>query len=63
MSDVLKTPEEWDRELYPGSMVWDPDGWRKDGRPWTDPITREEFEERRGRSTIGPRLTNSKAHP
>ena len=49
----FRTPEEWDRELYPGSKIRDPDGWRgARGRPWSDPITRSEFEQRRVMSTV-----------
>ena len=45
MTDKLKTPGAWCAEL--GYEVLDPDGWRgSEGRPWTDPITRAEFEER-----------------
>lgn len=41
----LKTPAEWCR--IEGVEILDPDGWRgRDGRPWTDPITLAEFQER-----------------
>jgi hypothetical protein len=54
--EVLKTPEEWLAEIRPGVRVLDPDGWRgRDGRPWTDPISRAEFTRRLVLSTqIGP---------
>jgi hypothetical protein len=49
----LKSPAEW--ETITGRRVHDPDGWRgADGRPWTDPITREEFDRRAALSTTAP---------
>ena len=45
MSDELKTPDEWSK--LEGVEILDPDGWRgRNGRPWTDPITLAEFQER-----------------
>jgi hypothetical protein len=51
----LKTPSEWQCEI-PDVRIMDPDGWRgSDGRPWTDPISREEYLSRRDRCTVsGP---------
>lgn len=34
--------------------IVDPDGWREDGKSWNAPITEEEFEKRKERSTIMP---------
>jgi hypothetical protein len=49
----LRTPEVWARLL--GWRVVDPDGWRgADGRPWDDPIGRDEFERRANLSTCQP---------
>lgn len=40
-----KTPAEWCR--IEGVEILDPDGWRgANGRPWNDPITLAEFQER-----------------
>lgn len=51
---AMKTPEEWCAEL--GARIADPDGWRgHDGRPWTDPISREEFDRRLMVCTIDSR--------
>jgi hypothetical protein len=42
---VLKTPDDWCRTQ--GVQVLDPDGWRgRNGRPWEDPISLAEFQER-----------------
>jgi hypothetical protein len=51
MSD-LRTPDEWSR--IQGVLVLDPDGWREDGKPWTEPITEDEFAKRLAISTVGP---------
>ena len=49
---VLRTPDEWSR--ITGWRVLDPDGWRgRDGRPWTDPISVDEWNERLAESTAG----------
>ena len=52
-----RTPDEWCTLL--GVTIVDPDGWRGPaGRPWTDAITRGEFDRRAATSTIdnrGPR--------
>jgi hypothetical protein len=41
----LRTPDEWCR--IQGVQVLDPDGWRgRNGRPWMDPISLAEFQER-----------------
>jgi hypothetical protein len=43
--EVLKTPSDWC--LVEGIEILDPDGWRGvGGRPWTDPITLAEFNNR-----------------
>jgi hypothetical protein len=50
--DTLKTPDEWQAEM-PDLVVVDPDGWRGEGgRPWTDPISREEYIARRNLCTV-----------
>lgn len=49
---TLKTPTQWLIERHPGVRVLDDDGWRgKHGRPWSDPITVEEFEHRLAQCT------------
>lgn len=54
-ADDLRTPEEWDIHVNDGMRIHDPDGWRKnDGRNWDDPITLEEFNERRIECTMCP---------
>jgi len=45
-----KTPEEWCQIL--GVQISDPDGWRVDGKPWSDPIDESEFHVRYAGSTI-----------
>jgi hypothetical protein len=48
--EVRRTPEEWCARL--GWRILDPDGWRgRQGRPWADPISRDEFERRAAEST------------
>ena len=48
---TLKTPDEWQIEL-PDEIILDADGWQgSEGRPWEDPITKEEFLLRRGHCT------------
>lgn len=44
----LKTPEDWlQTPEFKGTIVMDPDGWRKEGSPkWEEPITIEEFRSR-----------------
>lgn len=49
---ILKKPEEWGKIL--GWRVLDPDGWRKDDKPWEEPITENEYMERLFWSTIQP---------
>lgn len=52
-NDVLKTPDEWQAtEEFSDMVIMDPDGWRNTDRQWTDPITREEFLERRAICTV-----------
>lgn len=47
----LLPPATW--EWLEGVKILDPDGWRgTNGRPWDDPISREEWQERRNASTI-----------
>ena len=41
---ALTTPDEWCKQF--SVTVHGPDGWRRDGRPWSDPITEAEFWER-----------------
>jgi hypothetical protein len=45
-----KTPDEWSALL--GVTVLDPDGWRRDRRPWSEPLTRAEFQTRAFESTV-----------
>lgn len=52
---TLKTPDEWCADL--GVTVLDPDGWRTrvdeyPPRPWTDLISRAEFDARFSVSTV-----------
>jgi hypothetical protein len=49
---ALATPDEWSKRF--GIKVWDPDGWRSDGKPWDEPISEDEFERRAAVSTVGP---------
>lgn len=54
----LRTPDEWQRRI-PDVVILDADGWRDapgtPGRSWDEPITRDEYLERRNRCTItGP---------
>lgn len=52
----FKLPEEWDRELYKDTQIYDPDGWRGSRfKPWNEPLTKDDFEQRRVFCTIGPR--------
>lgn len=46
----LRTPDEWSVDF--NIVVLDPDGWRADGKPWSDPIPRDEFSRRAIESTI-----------
>ena len=50
----LKTSEEWKKELYPNTIILDPDGWDRKNfyQSWDEPITKEEFERRLRESTI-----------
>jgi hypothetical protein len=48
----LATPDEWSKRF--GVKVWDPDGWRSDGKAWDEPISKAEFERRLAVSTAGP---------
>lgn len=47
---VLKTPEEWEREY--DVVVLDADGWRRDGKPFEEPIDHDEFMSRACASTV-----------
>jgi hypothetical protein len=47
----VKTPDEWMTLLYPRNVIKDDDGWRRDGKSFDEPITREEFELRLAEST------------
>lgn len=48
---TLRTPEEWlTQPEFAGTEILDHDGWRD--RPWTDPITRDEFRRRLYQCTI-----------
>ena len=47
------TADEWlATTRYLGNIVFDPDGWRKEGLDWDDEITQEEFEKRFNESTV-----------
>jgi hypothetical protein len=49
---VLRTPEDWQRQL-PDVEILDPDGWRgPNGRPWDEPITEAEYLRRRALCTV-----------
>ena len=53
MSDILKTADEWLKEpKYDGFAIIDPDGWRGEGRAWTDLISEGEFNRRLAICTI-----------
>ena len=41
---MLKTPEQWSLELK--VRVLDPDGWKRDGKSFQEPISLTEFERR-----------------
>jgi hypothetical protein len=59
----LRTPDEWQQE-YTDQQIMDPDGWRGvKGRPWTDPISREEYLRRRAMCTITGRIKTELAVP
>jgi hypothetical protein len=44
----LKTPEEWEQICH--LVVREPSGWRHPEKKWSEPISREEFEERAKKS-------------
>ncbi len=46
----LQTPAQWLEELHPGWTICDYDGWRD--KPFTDPVSREEFEDRFAQCTV-----------
>ena len=51
--DETATPDEWSKRL--GIQVMDPDGWRRDGKPWGEPVSEAEFRSRAAwSSVIGP---------
>jgi hypothetical protein len=53
----LKTPQEWMEELYPSKVIIDEEGWHGgNSRPYDEPISREEFEERLEYSTVRSRF-------
>lgn len=47
---VLRTPDDW--AAIEDMHVLDPDGWRRDGKDWFEPITHEDFLARVMQSTI-----------
>lgn len=49
MEKKYLTPKEW-QELE-GIIVIDPDGWRKDGKSFDEPISKDEFNQRMVLST------------
>lgn len=56
----LKTPSDWAKEQ--GVVILDADGWN-DGKPFTDPVTAEEFARRLEQCTaerpVSPELVES----
>lgn len=55
---TVKLPIEWATER--GYVIADPDGWRGDaGRPFGDPVDRDEFGRRSGRCTLAPLSSES----
>jgi hypothetical protein len=48
---MLRTPREWEKGRKDGREVVDPDGWRRDGKSFEEPIPESEYEERSGVST------------
>lgn len=48
----LRTPAEWEKEL--DVIVVDPDGWDRTNfeEDWAKPISREEFNQKLGRSSV-----------
>lgn len=42
-------PKTW--EKLDNIKIYDPDGWREDGKSFNSPLTREEWEHRKMRST------------
>lgn len=58
----LATPDAWCKRL--SIHVLDPDGWRRDRKPWADPITEDEFRRRAAWSTQAPWAPSaSSVHP
>ena len=56
-TEVLKTPEVWQKEL--GITIKDPDGWRRDKTSWDEPISRQDFKRRAAQSTcVAPKYGN-----
>ena len=57
MTSEKRTPAEWQKKA--GYRIDDPDGWRGEhGKPWSEPITWEEFTQRAMLSTIDFRNYN-----
>lgn len=52
LSGKKRIPARWAAER--GLTILDADGWRADGTPLDQPITREEFDRRLALSTAGP---------
>ena len=62
LSEEVRTPDEWAEEM--GFEIIDPDGWRwkcgeLEPRPYSEEISRKEFNVRAIRSTIRPRVQQS----
>lgn len=55
----LRTPDEWSRIKQ--ITVHGPDGWRRDGKPWSEPISEAEFMSRASVSSCEMSLGSS--HP
>ena len=49
--DAIKTPAAWCEQL--NIKIYDPDGWRHDGKSLDEPIDEDEFLERCMMSTTG----------
>lgn len=47
---MKRTPDDWSIDY--GVTILDPDGWRRDGQPWDEPITESDFFARMVQSTI-----------
>jgi hypothetical protein len=53
--DTLKRPQEWAADE--GLLIINEDGWRKDGKDFEEPLTRDEYLQRLQTSTVVARAT------